>query len=187
MLPILAGGPHPHDGFLAFARFWRTNSALFPALEEAIGAILAGLGSAEEAWIFARGVMGGVLMLLAVQVARRPVDGAGDLCQRAGLITLWLVLLSPAQFPWYVIWTIPFVAFRPRWSVAAMTALVPLYYLSFHYLARGQYGFFSQAVVWVIWVPVWMGLVADVLSGRQHRPATSPLSRPGGPPGERRA
>jgi hypothetical protein len=167
-IPVSAGGPHPHDGFIAFARFWRTNSALFPAVEDLIAWLLEGLGQAGQAWLYARLLLVAGLGALAIHVAWRPVLTAEDLCRRAGLVTLWLVLLSPAQFPWYVMWTIPFAVFRPTWSVAAMTALVPLYYLSFYFIARGQYGIFSHAIVWAIWCPVWLAVAVEAVWSRRQ-------------------
>jgi hypothetical protein len=46
-------------------------------------------------------------------------------------------------------------------SIVAMTALVPLYYVSFHFIARDAYGFFSQFIVWMIWSPVWIAVATD--------------------------
>lgn len=174
-IPVLTGGPHPHDGFIAFARFWRTNSALFPAVEDLLAVLLDRFGRAEETWVLARALFAAGLGALAVRVAWRPVEDTQDLCRRAGIVTLWLVLLSPAQFPWYVMWTIPFAAFRPAWSIAAMTVLVPLYYVSFHFLARGQYGVFSHVIVWAIWCPVWLAVAVDRSMRRPSHLAATPL------------
>lgn len=167
MLPVWHGGPSPNDGFLAYARHWRTNSALFPAVEHIIGQSLSPIVRQETAWLVGRGLIGAVMVVVALIMAWRPLADTQDLCRRAGVITLWLVLTSPAQFPWYVIWTIPLVAFQPRLSVVAMTALVPLYYASFHLLARDTYWIFANVVVWVIWIPVWISLAADAWHRRR--------------------
>jgi hypothetical protein len=42
---------------------------------------------------------------------------------RASLMVAALVLLSPAQFPWYVVWFAPFLAFRPCLGLIARSAL----------------------------------------------------------------
>lgn len=173
ILAVSLGGPHPHDGFIAFARFWRTNSALFPAVEDLITAILGRFSDTDDAWVFARGLFAICLGALALLTARRPIKGVRDICSRAGLITVWLVLLSPAQFPWYVMWTIPFAAFRPAASIGAMTSLVPLYYLSFHFIAKGEYAAFSQGVVWAIWCPIWLATAWDEVAGSRRAHANA--------------
>jgi alpha-1,6-mannosyltransferase len=170
MLPVWHGGPSPNDGFLAYARYWRTNSALFPAVEYLVGHALSPIGRQETAWFLGRGLIGAAMVALALIMAWRPLVDTEDLCRRAGVITLWLVLTSPAQFPWYVIWTIPFAAFQTRLSIAAMTATVPLYYVSFHLLARDAYWIFSEIVVWLMWTPVWIAVVADARHWRPCQP-----------------
>lgn len=168
--PIWSQAAAMHDGFVAFGRYWRTNSAFFPVFEDAIASIAAVIGHGESAWILARGAVGAALASLALWTARAPVSDVGDLMGRIGLITLWLFLLSPVQFPWYAIWTIPFAAFHPRLSLLAMTIFLPLYYSSFHFLARDAYTTFSGAVVWAIWTPISLAVVVDWLS-RGHRAA----------------
>ncbi len=64
-----------------------------------------------------------------------------------------LYLLSPAQFPWYAIWMLPFLCFRPWLGLLAVTALVPIYYAAFHFIARDTHEIFRNYVVWVIWIP----------------------------------
>lgn len=167
MLPAWHGGATPNDGYVAYARYWRTNSALFPAVEDLVGNVLRAIGRPEDAWIFGRGLMGAAMVAVALIMSWRPLVDTEDLCRRAGVVTLWLVLTSPAQFPWYVVWTIPFAAFQPRLSIVAMTALVPLYYVSFHFIARDAYGLFSQGIVWMIWSPVWIAVATDAFLGRR--------------------
>jgi len=76
-------------------------------------------------------------------------------------LTATLFLLSPAQFPWYAAWMMPFLAFHPSLALLALSALLPIYYASFHFLAREQYDTFRYGLVWLIWLPVWAGLAAE--------------------------
>ncbi len=177
LAPNWMGGPNPHDGYVAYAQFWRTNSALFPALEDLVGAGLESIGWQAPSWLVARSVIGAGLMVFAVWSAARSDGSASDVHGRAGLVILALVLLSPAQFPWYVIWVIPFAAFQCRATVVAMTALVPLYYASFHYIARGNYVFYADVVVWFVWLPVWLVAAIEVLAMRRRHCSSSPLDR----------
>ena len=78
-----------------------------------------------------------------------------------GLVVATLLLLSPAQFPWYATWVLPFAAFFPSWGLLALSATLPIYYASFYYHARDSYDVFRVWWVWAIWLPVWAGLAAD--------------------------
>ena len=48
-----------------------------------------------------------------------------------------------------------------------LAATIPLYYLGFHFLARGTYATFKSIVVWLIWVPVWLALAVELWHGRR--------------------
>jgi hypothetical protein len=88
---------------------------------------------------------------------------------RAGLVTAALFLLTPSQFPWYAIWMLPFVIFRPWLGLLAVTALIPIYYVSFHFQAQESYAVFRDRIVWLIWMPVWILLAAEgwrVIAGK---------------------
>lgn len=153
-VPILHGGLDDTSGFVAYATRWQANGALLPALRDSIG-WLAGIGR-EASGSIARAALAAVAAGAALAVARRPIAGAHDLTCRAALLTLVLVLASPAQFPWYAIWTIAFLPFAPRLSVAAMAVTLPIYYVSFHYSAIGAFPIFRDRIVWIVWLPIWL-------------------------------
>ena len=81
--------------------------------------------------------------------------------------------MSPAQFPWYVLWILPLAALRPSygWHVAA--ALMPIYYSAFHFIARDAYAIYETWIVWLIWIPVWSVLALELWRG------WSPVDRTG--------
>ena len=81
--------------------------------------------------------------------------------QRFAIVIVVLFLLSPAQFPWYGTWVIILLPFFPLYGLLIMTATLPLYYLSFHLSALGNYELFNANVLWWIWIPIWLGLAAD--------------------------
>jgi hypothetical protein len=185
MLPAMLPGPDPQSGYLAYLRHWTTNSALFPAIEGLARLSLRPFALADNAWLVARGGVALCLGGLALWQARRPVGSADDLMQRAAPVAFALVLLSPAQFPWYMIWMMPFLAFRPYWGLLATTVTVPLYYTAFHFLARGRYDVFVHWIVWGIWAPVWLLLAAEVVYRRKSAAASEESARrpsqPAGP------
>ncbi len=163
LLPAWLGGLDPHSGYVAYLQRWATNSALFPLLEASALTSLQWLGLGGSAWAVARGAIALVLGGLALRQAWKPISSTGDLMRRAGFLAASLVLLSPAQFPWYMIWMIPFLAFRPHWGLLAISITTPLYYAAFHYYARGSYDVFLNLVVWIIWLPVWALLAAEAI------------------------
>jgi alpha-1,6-mannosyltransferase len=63
--------------------------------------------------------------------------------------------LSPAQYPWYLMWLLPFLAFWPSRSVLLLCATIPLYYASFHFAARETLETARPILLALIWGPVW--------------------------------
>lgn len=170
--PIWPGGLDASSGFIGFANHWATNSALFPQLER-LAALLVGDGGPERILPgrVVRLVSATAVLSLALWVARAPICGANDLLARAYLVVTALLLLSPAQFPWYVLWVLPLAVLRPGfgWHVAAAT--LPLYYLAFHFRARESFWIYEFLIVWAIWLPVWLTLVGDAVRARRPAPA----------------
>lgn len=171
LLPVWRGGIDATSGFVAFADQWTTNSALFPMLER-IAAMLFGVAPGPSPWPgrVIRGVSAIAVLALAIHLARAPLRDARDIVRRAYLIVTALLLLSPAQFPWYVLWVLPLATIHPGrgWHVA--TASLALYYTAFHFQARGQGPLFDTWIVWLIWAPIWIALSADIhrnLAARQ--------------------
>jgi hypothetical protein len=150
-VPVVRGGFGPGSGFTAYGGRWEMNDALFML-------ILWGtkVFSTEHAALTARGVALVLLGAWVVKLARPKPSGPPDLWNRCLLATAALFLLSPAQFPWYFLWVLPFLVLRPRFSLLLFTALLPLYYLRFHLKARGAAAWFDHGVVWIEFVPVWI-------------------------------
>ena len=163
-LPILISGLDETSGFVAYASRWQTNSALFPALQSLVTASFALLEISQvKPGLVVRLFLAGLVAITALAVALNPAKNDKDLIDRAALVVVTMVLLSPAQFPWYVCWLAPFLCFRPLWGLIALMMTVSLYYYSFHLRPIGEYEFFKDVVVWVIWVPVWALLVAETI------------------------
>jgi hypothetical protein len=165
--PVLAGGIDHGSGFAAYVAGWQTNSALFPALTGACATVIGWLNLADvPAGLLARLAIAVALCVLAGALSLRPIANADDLIGRASLVVAALVLLSPAQFPWYAVWFAPFLAFRPWAGFIILTATAPLYYMSFYLTAAGEPALFKNAVVWMIWVPVWAALAIEAILRR---------------------
>lgn len=161
-LPPLLGGLGSDSGFVAYATYWQTNSALFQWLQRGARYLLGGLDVARETpGIIIRMTTAAAVVVLAVWLGR---DGRNDpqaIVGRAALIVLALFLLSPAQFPWYATWLLIFAPLAPLYVHMAITVFLPLYYVSFYLIGLGDHDHFSPWLVWVEWLPIWAFLLID--------------------------
>jgi alpha-1,6-mannosyltransferase len=166
-VPPLLAGLGDDSGFVAYATHWKTASAIMPNLERLIGMLLSPF-HAEPSTVSraARGLVGIVLAASVVWIARKPLVGPQDLIERALLTVAALYLLSPSQFPWYLIWLQPLLCVRPERGWLLATALVPLYYASFYFYATDRAWIFREIIVWAIWLPIWATLIKDALDRR---------------------
>jgi hypothetical protein len=167
-LPVLAAGGGESAGFWAYARQWEMNDALFKLLHWGVLAALSFFGSfSPAAPAVTRVVVLGILLAWIFWKIRQPWGDGNDFCERALLILSALFLLSPTQFPWYYLMLIPFLTLRPRWSLMLLTALLPLYYLRYAFLARDQAAWFDYGLVWLEYVPVWLLLIKEELAPKR--------------------
>lgn len=171
-IPVISAGVDSSSGFLAYADRWQTNSALFPLLERTARALSSGFGTlAISPGHAARIGLTLILLIIALELARKNIVDADDLMGRASLVVAALVLLSPAQFPWYAVWLAPFLAWRPWTSLLLLSATQPLYYVRFHLIAHDQPAVLLDALPWLIWVPIWIALLIELFSRWAARPA----------------
>ena len=141
------------SGLSAYSSQWQRSSFLFPLLEKALSLIT------DNAATFAR--VSVAVILIALSVWRGLLSPIGALSKRPAelmLMTLALYLLSPTGFPWYLIWALVFMPFRPLYGLGLLCALTPLYYLRFGLGELGRYEIYTQ---WLI--PLQFGLPILVL------------------------
>jgi len=163
-IPIWSAGLDDQSGFATYFSSWQTGSALFPALERMVAVPLGWMAlPADWTGLVARSLLALCLAIVALLVSMKPIADADDLLGRASLVVAALVLLSPAQFPWYAVWFAPFLAFRPWTGFLLLTATLPLYYLDFYFyfIGRDQPETFTTWIVWIIWLPVWAALAVE--------------------------
>lgn len=166
--PIWMGGLDPASGFVSFARHWSTNSALFPVLERVVAAGFSALSiDGLAAGSFVRMVAAAVVLGVAIQLAIGPIGDANVQAGKWLLVISVLVLLSPAQFPWYVLWVLPFATLAPGigWHTAA--AIMPLYYTAFYFHDQSSYAAYETSIVWPLWIIIWAALAFDVVTCRR--------------------
>jgi alpha-1,6-mannosyltransferase len=177
-LPVYLGGLDETSGFVAYVSVWQTNSALFPAVATALAQFLENFGLENfKAGSILRAVIAIGLAGFSVALAWRPWSNAIDLLTRSAFMCGALVLLSPAQFPWYMTWVLPLAVIYPALGLLSVTAFVPLYYASFHFYALGTPSLIRDYLVWMIWIPIWTLILRDVwrsLRGRAPAHAMVP-------------
>ena len=177
-LPPLLGGIDGQSGFVAYASYWQTNSALFQSVLRATRWLFEALAlPGDLAGTASRLAVAGLVGVIALTAAWRPAAGPRDVVMRARLTVIALFLLSPAQFPWYGTWALVFLPFWPLAGLIGLTVFLPLYYASFHFVASGEYGGIARWLVWLEWVPIWLLLAFDV-----HRAWNRPLRADAGMP-----
>jgi len=174
--PMLTAGLNESSGLVAYATQWRTNSALFPLLEWIARAASEGIEiKSVSPSLITRLTVASIAGIIALWVARRPFDSTAALINSALIIVSGVFLLSPAQFPWYFLWVLPLIACHHMRGLLLATVTLPLYYTAFHFLARDNYAVFTDIIVWVIWIPVWIALLWEL--GLSERVRTILASR----------
>ena len=163
--PVLAAGLGPDSGFSVYGRSWEMNDALFMAVAWAIdGALRLADPGALHGGLLARLAVAGALLAIIAWLCRRPAADGEALCGRVLAVTAALFLLGPAQFPWYYVPLVPFLALTPRPSLLLLTATLALYESRFYFDARGMVGIFDHGIVWLEYVPVWLLLAREAVA-----------------------
>ncbi len=159
-LPIYLSGLDNSSGFIAYGQSWQNNDSAFRILIY-ISELSLNLLHYEtfHKYTVARFL---VIALIAIWIAYITLGKTfknEDLFKKSLLIIAFVFLISPTQFPWYYTWLIPFLAIKPRFSLLLLTALLPMYYLRYYFEPRGEIEIFTNLIVWVEFVPVWILLI----------------------------
>jgi len=177
-IPVYAGGLGEDSGFTAYGKHWEMNDALY-MLVLWVTRWTMDLFSMEDGTnghLVTRGIVFGALLLGVGWTSLREWKSPPVLYNRALFVVAALFLVSPTQFPWYYTWMLPLLALSPRFSLLLLTALLPIYYLRFHFSATDREGIFDNWIVWVEYVPVWFLLVREWYVGRSRRDGWEALS-----------
>ncbi len=154
-IPCRAGFAAARQTARMFAEHWTFNDVVFEALRA--------LPTAR--WV-PMAIVAGVLVLLALWLALRPGGDRGpdaSATEPAGpWADVWLLcgttlLLSPVAYPWYFLWIVPGLVFRPPLWLAVWVLGVPaLHLVDLHYVRTGAW----DPMPWLWWV---VGLLPAML------------------------
>ena len=137
LLPLLATAAAPDAGINAFARGWLANNAPLAWLQAGFGPGLVEL---------LRPLLGLAGFAVALAVAR-PAPGAPAVLIRGALVVAAATFyLSPAQFPWYAVWFLPFAAALGCRALLLPAVLLPLYYVFFAMRGLGMGAVFAHGI-----------------------------------------
>ncbi|MEL7543268.1 MAG: glycosyltransferase 87 family protein [Pseudomonadota bacterium] len=169
--PMWLGGLDQSAGVVAYAERWKSNGAMFPGLYALVSASgladFAGVDANVVTRVMIAGVVSAVAVALTLAVSPTSPKGhpetAAAITRAAGLVAITMFLLSPAQFPWYAVWIAPFLPFLPYVGLIALAVVMPLYYVAFALMVVDRFAVFSDVVVWIEWVPIWLLLVGEAI------------------------
>jgi len=155
--PMIWAGFDRSSGLVAYGRHWEMNNALYLVIQWiAVKGIQIFTASAGVEALAPRAVFALLVVATAIWAA---ADRHADIAGRFLLVAAVLFLLSPTQFPWYYVWLIPFLAWRPNKALILYSALLPIYYLRPVLEHVGRTRFFDEVLVWVEHGPVILLLV----------------------------
>ncbi len=138
----------PHTVQLAaFGQHWQRNAVLFPQIAQ----LLALITDSEQ--FYARLVMVMVMLALTLYLLRRESTNPQQTIRPMALLVAALFLLSPVQLPWYCLWLLPFLCFYRAPALLLLLALMPIYFLRFHFDLHGNAEIFDHWIVWLQYLP----------------------------------
>ena len=156
-LPFLGAGPRLFGGLSDYAVGWEANDSLFRLV------LRAGNSKAQAELVV--GVMALALVAYALKKRIEPL-------RASLLVTAGLVMLSPAAFPWYFTWSVPFLCFYPRapWLLMSVTAV--LGYSPVVAYAAGQPYRDSPFILALEYAPVYLWLAIGLVQRARARGAS---------------
>ena len=158
-LPYLYTGVDRSSGLVAYSRYWEMNDALYLVIKwiaHRIGEVWEVAATVQP--LLPRAVFA---ILVAMTCIWAATDRYADPAGRFLIVICVLFLLSPTQFPWYYLWMLPFLAWRPNSALILYTALLPFYYLRPALELKGHVHIFDHVWVWVEHTPVLLWLAGQ--------------------------
>lgn len=151
LLPLAMTLAAPDAGLAAYAGGWVANNA--PLVW-----VVALLGPSSQAVL--RPLLAAAAVVLALALAWPKPAAPTALPRAVMLLAAGVFYLSPAQFPWYAAWFLPFAAMLACRPLMLAAALVPVWWLFFPLNAAGHGALFHNGVAALHALPVlaWLAL-----------------------------
>ena len=160
--PVHMSGLDQSSGFIAYGERWENNDSIFRGLILVSELALDALGyETHHKYALARVLVVSLIALWIAFITFSARFKNEDLYKKSLFIIAFVFLVSPTQFPWYYTWLLPLLAIAPRFSLLLPTMLLPLYYLRYYLEPIGRIDVFTDVVVWVEFVPVWILILIE--------------------------
>ncbi|MEW6145448.1 MAG: hypothetical protein AB1598_10565 [Thermodesulfobacteriota bacterium] len=167
-LPLYLSAPDGSSGLIAYGGSWENNDSIFRILIFVSDVSLGALGfETYQKYALARWIAASITILWIAYMSYRKPSGSGFF-KKSLFIIAFIFLVSPTEFPWYYTWLLPFLAVQPRLSLLALTFLLPLYYLRYYLEPRGELDVFTDVIVWLEFIPVWILLFREWRRGERE-------------------
>lgn len=153
--PLLASSLTPSSGLAAYSAGWSINNGPYAWASYALVQVSGADGRAQLAL---RAVLAGVVAAVALLCMRRTDGSSATFINRAMAIAAVLFYLSPAQFPWYALWFLPFAAAANNRPLLLACVTLPAYYLFFPLAEQGRRDLYLYGLAFVHSAPVWAAL-----------------------------
>ena len=163
-LPFARPGAAILGGIGLYSRYWEGNSSVYSLVRLAL-APLAQDPALVARWICVAALLAWVLLLLVRSTRGGEELDALDLCF---LSLAGFFLLSPAAYPWYLAWSVPFLCLRPRPAWLLLTGTIFGFYG--HDLAGHRVEIWWVTVLEYL-VPLLAGAVLALGASRGSSPA----------------
>jgi hypothetical protein len=125
--PLLHASLFAQSGLVAYATGWHMNNLPYEWVSYALYLLADGPGFER----YLRATVTAASVAITVGLALRPVRDLHDIVARLAIVAAAVFYLSPAQFPWYAVWFIPFAVLAGNWALLSATAALPTYFLFF--------------------------------------------------------
>lgn len=155
------------SGLVAYSDDWWNNNAAYSWVSYGVYHLFGESRLALRLLRFATAIGVG---LLALHLARRPLQSLDELLAAAMAIAAVLFYVSPAEFPWYALWFLGFAAALACRPLLLASATLAIYYCVFPLSAQGQLVVHSYYVAALHALPVWAWLAWE---RRQRRTAAA--------------
>lgn len=116
-----------NSGLVVYATRWHMNNMPYEWVSH-VGYLVAGGAGLER---FFRAIVVLTCVGLGIAIALPPLFDLRDLVTRLAWLSAAVFYLSPAQFPWYAFWFVPFAVLSRNWALLVATASLPTYFLFF--------------------------------------------------------
>ncbi len=167
LLPLIISYFDQGSGIESYSRSWQNNDSIFRIILAVSEFILSLIGyHPGHGQFISRVAVACLIVLLVLYFSKNKTKNNLDYFKTSLVIISLTFFLSPAQFPWYYLWILPFLTIVPYKPLLLLSVLMSLYYLRYYFEPRGHYEFYYRYIVWLEYLPVIGWILYDLVKKR---------------------